>query len=191
MSAVTREVIYLAIGEPVWREVIASARSMQRWAPDLPIAVVTDVDADEENLFSRVVRVRALSPGRYGSRVYKTDLPRFTDADQSLFLDSDTRVVSDPGEIWSALESADMAMARHLGRVGYSGYNSGVMAWRRSDAAAELFREWHSAWCLRPLEDQPALAEALNRTALRVAELPQRMRRAVIGHILLGVAHGR
>jgi hypothetical protein len=151
-------------------------------------------------VFGRV----SVTPGRslsgVSSRVYKTQLNRYTPFDTTLFLDNDTIVTRRLDALWPHLDGAPLAAAldvhptvgraleasladrllseeeaaatRELCGDNASYFNAGVMLWRRGPDADRFFAAWHEEWQRFQGRDQFALVRALARTGTPVAVLP-------------------
>ncbi|MEO1562529.1 MAG: putative nucleotide-diphospho-sugar transferase [Pseudomonadota bacterium] len=96
-----------------------------------------------------------------------------TEFDQTIYLDSDVVVLADISELFETLESFDLAIAgseRPIPIVDNDDHaqtmicekNTGVVAFRKSDAVSALFEQWYTFYDEDPeWNDQPALARAM------------------------------
>lgn len=135
------------------------------------------------------------------SRRIKTRLSDYSPFDVSLFVDTDT-VFGKTIDIENLLGDADIAMGldscRNLGKgcstflkfpgfttaeevdetlrlcgQSFPFFNSGVIAWRNTDAVRRLFEVWHSEWLKYRRVDQLALARAVKKTGMKIKTLDQ------------------
>ena len=111
----TREVITLAIGRPVYRELASNlARSFRRWNSSGEIAfhLVTD-QADELDPDLGFVRVTRIRPGELATGfTAKLHVDAYLSADESLLVDTDCLCVGPLGPVF------DRFAGRHLAVVG-------------------------------------------------------------------------
>jgi hypothetical protein len=175
-------VFYIALGERYYVEACASAASVRRHMPDLPIAIATDQTPSDlfdqylpatpsDDPWRDKIRLMAQSPFEY-----------------TLFLDTDTRICADCRDVFELLERFDMACAPDAKRLtnphkhvppGFCEMNTGVLVYRQSDATRRFFEDWlqrHDDLKLdaapHDQNDQPSFRWALYETDLRIATLP-------------------
>lgn len=145
------------------------------------------VDAGVESAFVR-------------SRILKTSLYDQSPFEETLFLDTDTRVMKPIDPLWSFLKQAPLALGpdKHpdltavLRSMVMTGaytleeaartralcspktpfLNSGVILFRRCDPVEEFFKVWKREWSLFKGRDQLALMRAVSRTGIDVARIP-------------------
>jgi hypothetical protein len=198
-----RGVLYLAIGDEHRELARASISCLRRYGYRGPVRVVTDQPGWlPPELLCEQVLVPDVADG-LASRHYKTQMIRFAynltlflDADTIPVNDiSDIWGLLDDGDIAMAADNRRsvgdaITMNRHrdwkreewgdeykhmirLGLAGNTYFNSGVIAFRRTDAVARLFDTWHQEWQRYGKQDQMALVRAVALTATRVQVLPQ------------------
>jgi hypothetical protein len=187
-------VLYVATGDPYRREVQASLASLREWHPSLAVTLVTDrpsgLPGVEEVLldspaFGFMDKVRSLGRSPF---------------ERTLFLDTDTFVCGDLGELFDLLDRFEFAGAHSPGRIcsgscyriagvpdSFAQFNSGVLLYRRTGAVSRLFEAWQDLYrqdvdayrslppeeasALKFPQDQPALREAMYRSDARIATL--------------------
>jgi len=191
METVKRGVLYVAYGDKAWAACARSIATVRTFLPEIPVAVVSDTPLkDVEHI--HICRPEA-DPG---ARTWKTQIYALSPFDETLYLDADTEVVSNPNAGFDLLRFVDVALsldcdrrvgekhnAQHdpaeraatLAEVGLEGdllyYNSGVIFFKRSVRALAFFAAWHAEWLRWQKHDQLALARAFYRCPTRVATL--------------------
>ena len=177
-------VVYVATGASYVEAACLSALSVRRHNPELPIALFSDrpVEADAgANPFSAVHPVP--SPHRRSKVDYMPHAP----FERTLYLDADIRVFADLSEIFALLDRFDVALAHAHARNrrgtntrwradmprAFPQFNSGVFAWRRSEATQGFLHAWRDAFHASGFrKDQVTLRELLWLSDLRIATLP-------------------
>lgn len=181
----TRGVVYVAFGDKYVAEAVHSAHSLRQHSPGIPTLLFTDrapagAPFDEVRI-AQIDHIRA-----------KVDLLPESPFDETLYLDSDTRVVRDISDIFDVLARFDVAMTYDFGRkrltmasrvpeyaaipYAFGEFNGGVVLFRRSDAALRFLRRWQelfhqykdktSGW------DQATLRVAAWQSDARIMVLP-------------------
>jgi hypothetical protein len=180
-AAASRGVVHVAYGARFVAEATVSARSVRATNPSLSLSLITDTPPAEA-VWDDVQLVP--NDGRGGSAM-KLQMHRAPWA-QSLFLDTDTLVVGDLAPVFTLLERFDLAGVQHSGGhhyalpglpVTFPEFNSGVLAWRRTDAVLSFFSRWNERYDeYRDQQgrtwDQKSLRMALYESGLRLAALP-------------------
>lgn len=176
----TRGVIMAATGERYMAMARNAAESVKRHSPALPIHLYADADASAP-CFDRVTRLER--PWRRS----KIDAMIAAPFERNLFLDADVFVVADVSDVLETLDRFDISLAHDQERnsrhattnwrrefpASFPQFNSGVIAYRRSDAVLALLRAWRDAVREDDLQrDQGALRELLWYSDLRIATLP-------------------
>ncbi len=176
-----RGVIYAATGAPYVRMAEDSARSLRAQCPDLPIDLFTDQSVSND-LFDRIVQIDGTIPHPKLEAMLQT---RF---EQTLFLDTDTFITADISDIFFILDRFDLAAAHDQYRNSQRGtnplrmvipnafpqYNSGVVAFNRTDSVMKLLTDWRRTTLeLETSRDQPTFRELLYLSDLRIATLPE------------------
>lgn len=179
-AAAARGVILAATGEQYVRMAAAAATSLKTAAPDLPIALFTDADA-AAGPFDQVVRLA--DPWRRSKIDAMIDAP----FERTLFIDADVFVLTDVSDVFELLDRFDIALAHDQERNSPHGgatwrrpfpacfpqFNSGVVAFRRTEPVLALLRRWREVVRAEDhRRDQPALRELLWESDLRIATLP-------------------
>lgn len=95
----SRGVLYLASGANFIKQAKESAKSLKRYHPELPITLYTDEDVDA-SLFNQVIQINKPIEKMSDSRLHSDHFPY----DQNLYLDADTRVCADIGDLFDILD---------------------------------------------------------------------------------------
>ena len=186
--------LYIAFGEKAIENTAVSARLLKEYAPDLPIAVVTDdrtILAGEE-LVDYVIEHKDMDPG---ARSIKTRIYQLSPFRKTLYLDADTEMQSSPQHGFDLLELVDLVIGQDTVRIfnenmhphmvkeemiatrsetnGGEGtyYNTGVMFFRRSEQMRILMQCWHEEWLRFQRQDQPAMFRAMYHCPVRIAAM--------------------
>jgi hypothetical protein len=177
---IDRGVLFIATGNYALAAT-AAAESVRKYCPDLPIHLFTDNPDVDARPFDRV------SPIENPHLRSKVDYLASTPFRNTLYLDTDIRVVADIREIFDLLERFDVALAHAQARNSsftqqawrrkipdaFPQMNSGVLLYRNTSAVMALLDEWrrqyHEAGFKR---DQITLRELLWLSDLRIATLP-------------------
>jgi hypothetical protein len=177
-----RGVVYVATGAAHAEAARRSAASVRATNPGLGIALFTD-QAVAGPEFDEVLAV--CDPHRR-SKVDHLGASPFT---ETLYLDGDTRVRGDLGDLFRLLERFDLACAlreaavtRHRDPRGqadlpasFPEFNSGVMLYHGSERVRAFFTAWQAAYAAlgRPA-DQRSFRDTLWTSELRIAVLTPR-----------------
>lgn len=185
-------VVMVATGESYLTMACNAAESVKRHTPSLPIHLYTDTDVVAQ-CFDHVTRLD--QPWRRS----KIDAMISAPFERNLFLDADLFVVADISDVFKLLDRFDIALAhdqernsphgRATWRMGlpacFPQFNSGVVAYRRSEAVLAVMRAWRAAVRDGDLQrDQGALRELLWNSDLRIATLPPEYNLADLSSIL-------
>ena len=175
-----RGIIYFAIGGKYVREAIVSARSVRKAMPDIPLAMFAS-DEDAAMIPQGLFNMRLQLDPLLGIKAQKIASLRRTPFDRTLYLDADTYMACPVPELFEMLDNFDLAMAiASLGRLpnGWEGvpssfpvYNSGVIAYRRSETIADLWDSWLEDHGDREPRDQPSLRRVLYKSDARITAL--------------------
>jgi hypothetical protein len=181
-STLDRGAIYVATGPGYLDLARASADSLRRTNPGLPVDLFTDDPAAPRlGMFDQVHAVPVIH------RRAKLECMALTRFDRTIYLDADTLVVGDLGDVWAVLDRFDLALAHDVRRASelirqgltvttpyaFPQMNSGVMLYRRSPAIAEFLAEWLSLFHASGVtRDQIVLKDLLWRSDLRFYVLP-------------------
>ena len=181
-------VLYVAYGEAARAQALRSITSLRRFAPGLPVAVVSDTPlGDTEHIYH--------PEADRGARTQKTQMYRLSPFEQTLFLDADTELVGSPEPGFRLLEFVDLVLAQDVTRnfadnkwphlnqeeVAYTEqvlgtrhhmyFNSGVIFFRRNERVAAMMDAWHEEWKRFGMHDQMALLRAIHRCPVTIAPM--------------------
>ncbi|SFE49161.1 glycosyltransferase family protein [Roseivivax sediminis] len=184
---VRRGVVYVAWGREHVEAARRSAASVKRWNPGLATALWCHA-GDDTTGFDLSYTIPE------GLKRPKVNLLGQTPFTETLFLDNDTLVRGDLGSLFELLQKYDMAGAHvalwHRGRHkkpirhdlpdAFPEINTGVLLYRRSQPALDLF----DAWALRFAEgkygiDQPSFREVLWESDIAFYVLPPQFNKRV------------
>jgi hypothetical protein len=157
-------VLYVATQEERYiQEAIASATSLKRFCPDLPVCLFTDLTESplvKSDCFDsiRPVAIDTECGSRWGRglRTRMLSLPQ-SPFERTFHLDSDTRFMSgDVQNLFSILDEFDIGIVEDSADVSVSVrnyglrlFNAGVMLYRKSDAVDELFKQWQQLFLVQ------------------------------------------
>lgn len=175
--------VYVATGSGYLEEARRSAESLRRCNPGFPVCLVTDEPlSGAGEPFDLVVHC-AGARHKPIDKLFAFDCP----FERAVFLDSDTRVFGDLSPLFSLLERFDLALHQDVNRgwhyempdvpVAFTEFNTGVIAFRRSEATAAFFADWRKNYedlnrVHGIVNDQPAFRKTLYHSSLRIAPLP-------------------
>lgn len=177
-----RGVVYVATGAAYVELALQSRESLRATNPEIPADLFTDdIHAAGLDAFDKVHKVPRL---HHRAKLECLPLTRFQ---RSLFLDADTLVVGQLGDLWGILDSFDFAMAHDVRRASdlvqegldiktpyaFPQLNSGVILYRKGPKCDAFFNDWsarfHQSGVAR---DQIVLKDLLWHTAARFYVLP-------------------
>jgi len=176
--------LYIAFGEKYVEQAQNSAKSLKR-SSNFDITLFSDREP-EDNIFDKV---HIFEPTHNRAKV---DLLLKSPYENTLYLDSDTLIVSDLGEIFEILEKFDIVATHDLSRkrsqwaeriseykkipYGFPEINGGILAFTKSPSAVNLLSNWTEKFYelqhLTRNQDQPALRIALWESSARIYILP-------------------
>ena len=144
-------VIYVATGADYVDLAVQSARSLNKSNPE--IAADLFCGPDDQVPAGVFQKVHAVPRVHARAKLDCLPLSRF---DRTLFLDADTLVVGDLGDLWQVADRFDLALAHDVRRrselireglevetpYAFPQLNSGVMLYRKSPEALAFFEEW-------------------------------------------------
>ena len=177
-----RGIVYIVTGKAHTEAARRSALSARATNPGLGIALFSDRPSDDP-VFDRLLRI---DDPHIRSKV--DCLPR-TPFAETLYLDSDTRVLGPLDDLFDVLGRFDLAIAQRsrvrAGRksvrwrfdvpAAFPEHNGGVILYRSSAAAIGFLEAWRDAYAEADFKvDQITLRELLWSSDLRFAVLPQR-----------------
>ncbi len=179
-SAPKRGSLFAATGPEYLRLAVRAARSARAANPGLAIDLATD-QPEPPDIFDEV------RPLALGVRFAKLQAMPETRFEQTLYLDADLFVLANIEDVFSVLDRFDIALthdqfrnsvrARNIWRRelanAFPQYNTGVIAYRRTEPVLAFLRHWREAVLTSSAEfDQPCLRELLWESNLRIATLP-------------------
>lgn len=180
MTRTGRGLLYIASGAGHVAAAAASAASARRTNPDLGIAIFSD-QPDPGAVFDRAEPIDA---AHVRSKV--DYLPR-TPFERTLYLDSDTRVMGDLGDLFRLLDRFDLGAAHRVRdtdrtlRPGgpipaaFPEHNGGVVLYRATPPTIAFLEAWRAAYHAGGVEaDQISFRATLWASDIRVAVLPPR-----------------
>jgi len=174
-----RGVLYVATGAAHAEAARRSAASVRATNPGLGVALFSDRAMNGPE-FDRVEPVAA--PHIRSKVDYLPETP-FA---ETLYLDTDTRVLGDLGEMFRLLERFEMALAQRVHVPGpregrpsipssFPQLNGGVLLYRSSPAALGFLADWREAYAAAGFGvDQITLRELMWASDIRFAVLPAR-----------------
>ncbi len=180
--------VYVATGTAYLAEAFHSANTLRLHHPGSPICLITDHPSSELGPFTEIRRPVAPVSHSPIDKLLALEAPYA----RIVFLDTDTHVLGDLSPIFATLDRFDFALVQDVNRgwnytlpglpETFAEFNTGVVAFRRTEAVSAFFREWRENFLrLRdtlaaqgqpPAADQPAFRYTLYHSTLRVAPLP-------------------
>lgn len=143
-------VVYAATGERCRREAIRSATSLKRHNPSLPVTLFSDAVLDEP-CFDEVRQLEECSFSYIDKIAPLADSPY----ERTLFLDSDTFICDNVGELFPLLDRFQLAAAHDTWRLGeaiddcpasFFEFNTGVLLYRNEPAVRQLIEDWKATY---------------------------------------------
>ena len=195
-------VLYIAVGEKYLEEARYSASTVKENCSEIPIAVITDKETDDD-VFDHVLE--AEEADGFGTKVINM---RHLPFERTLFLDTDIYVSQDISEIFDLLTNYSVVAVPkqdYYTRSGYEKdipdcfpeYNTGVLGFNKT-GAEELIERWIDEFEKNREDhchDQPSFRSALYRTNISVINLGVEYNCAVElpGHVsrTVKIFHGR
>lgn len=189
MRAQMREgVVYVVTQDPRYVDLLcSSSESLKRAMPDLPITVFSQFPIENRN-FDRVVLVDRSNDGFYDKARFMLESPY----ERTVFLDADIYVAQPFPELFTLLDRFDCAATHeeYMSTDWFKSYersdippsfpefNTGVLAYRRSEQVTKTFAEWGRLYERfmqefpgRAINDQPFFRAAAYCGAARIATL--------------------
>lgn len=198
-----RGILYVAIGVEHYNYAVRSLKTVRENMPDTQVAIVTDVPSAAE--FDIVIETHneEYAPEEKVRGIIATPF------DETIYLDCDTYLYAHITELFDALEHFDvvgvMASDRHrwhtirpVPRI-FPEINSGVLAYKVSDATVAMLDDWLESCINRPPKtngDMGALREALFYSDARLCVAPSEFNLYVdekteLGPEVVKVLHGK
>jgi hypothetical protein len=216
-------IVYIAFGERYLSEVLEAVESVRRHMPGSRVALLTDhqpLDPLVSTAFDTIQTVTTADRAQFRALARSDDPPEShrafynkilalsqTPFEETVFLDSDTRVCAPIPELFSVLQSVDLAAAhtptralpleRHVGWF-LPTHNTGVLAYRKS-ATDEFFETWRRFYIDRyrdgEYSDQSVFDRAVAKSSVRHSSLPEELNYRVSAfgklHGPVKILHGR
>lgn len=208
--------LYVATGRNHLREAIASALSVREFMPGYPVVLFTDSGRDlPPGVFSDVRPLSGCAHTSFDKIAPLLQSP----FRKTLFLDTDTVLVSAVTELAALLDRFDIAYAHAPVRIyqeiagisqAFPEPNSGVLLYKQCDEINKLLRDWGTLYTQlarlfvetpggrkKPLRDQPALRTALFKSRARICVLPPEYNLRTVypwfvgGNARVKILHGR
>ena len=183
----SKGVIYIAINKKWVKETVYSARSIKKVSPKLPITLFTDKKFKSECIDNFIV-----SSTLKGTR-FKFNYLNKTPYDYTLYLDSDTMVMSNIISTFDILDKFDIITTPCICRTSkedrdtisdyrnipdsFYPFQGGVMFYRKTEKVTNFVRLWKTLYYKYKKEynltqDQTSLRIALWNSDLRIYMLP-------------------
>jgi len=171
----SRGVVYATTGERYFREAIASAQTVRKMMPDLPIVIYSEQPWAGGEPFTHAFPLR----NYIGECLDKIEPLINFHFERTLFLDCDTVVCKPCYELFDLLDHYDFLAAAEPARhpdcykneqipISFGEVNTGVMAYRYNEAVKEFFAEWlRLAREMNIPRDQAAFRDALYQSSIR------------------------
>lgn len=175
-------VLYIATGKQHIQEAVYSVSSLKKHMPHVH-ATIFLTEPINDHPFDEVVMIRQLEA--HNPKKDKVFYMNQSPYERTLFLDTDTYIVSDCSELFALLDKFDLTVAHAPCRNGDSSngvpasfveMNTGVMLFQKIALVKEFFLEWRRLYkkkCeveISPL-DQPSFREALFKSKLKFCTL--------------------
>lgn len=201
-SKLSKGIIYIVSGKKHLQRALISATSLKQHMPDIPITIFSSLSVDSP-LFDQVIKIEAKElKGQVKGPAHlspKVDYISESPYDSTIFLDADTFISDSFYELFDLLNNFDMAIAHDTFRtfayeneflIGhmrqlpdcYPIFNSGVIAFRKSNEVKNLFCRWKMLYnkyneIIRSaggnyFGDQTSLREILYTSNVKLAVLP-------------------
>lgn len=182
----SKGILYTASGIQFVDEAAVSAARVSEIIPDVPIALITDVEEAERaaintDVFDTIQHIESTSGG-FSDQI--TSLSH-TPFDRTLCLDTDIYMDAPVDDVFDLLDEFDIAAAHNHDGSAYDvagvpdafpEYNTGVVAYRQSDRFDRFLDSWGQWYdelsSPENTQNQPAFRKALYTSDLRVATLP-------------------
>jgi len=182
-----RGVIYYATGDPYVRQAEISAKSLKSHN-DIDVTMYTDQSLDSPY----VDNVVTITPGEYPF-YDRINYFKQTPYDRTLYLDTDTYIVSKLSSVFEMLDRFEIVAAFNENRdtasehakfetvdidvpASFPEYQCGAIGYRNTDTVQELFGDWqerYEPYRDKNLLDQPHFREALYNNQVSVGTLPR------------------
>ncbi|MEM1320988.1 MAG: putative nucleotide-diphospho-sugar transferase [Bacteroidota bacterium] len=177
----TKGIIYITAGASFTRLALASAESAKQHSPNIRVHLFSD-QPDVQSPW-----IDGLSLIENPHVRSKVDYIHQTPFDYTLFLDADTRIISDIHSLFDVLKRFDLAIAHAQKRnhfptqqkwtedipYAFPQMNSGVLLFRKNEKSIQLLKDWQQAYHNNGFwKDQVTLRELIWKSDLRISILP-------------------
>jgi hypothetical protein len=174
-------ILYIATGEDYIEETKYSAASVREHMPDIPVALATDHEIINSDIFDIIIRLDDLYED-YGAGTIPADLSPF---EKTLRLDTDTYLCDSIDEVFDILQEFDVTLTYSPAQRRVPGipepwveYNGGVIGYSSTNEAKrfltlwnELYEEWREKH--NQPNNQPSLTKSLYKSDVRFFTLPK------------------
>lgn len=179
-------VLYIATGKKYIEAAIKSAYSVRRHSPNLPIHLFANWQSSNIKLKELPFPFSSISEIENPHRRSKIDYLPQTPFEQTLYLDSDTKLNADISPMFNLLERFEIALSHAHRRENeftnkfwktkipevYPQFNSGVILYHKNKDTLALFKAWKNAFIAAGFpQDQITLRETLWLSNIRIATL--------------------
>lgn len=193
-KAKSRGVVYLAFGRPYLAMALYSRMTLAESNPSLSACIITNIEINKSDLpcLTDDDYLVVLDGSTSENRLVKTSIVDYSPFDETFFIDCDTVIMSrlDHGfeyvrffDVCVRLNpypqtrkgKADIPLFEGLGVGDCPHWNSGVLIFRKTDAAKQFFRDWAKNFkCLGNKYDQVSLVKAVFESSARFLSLDGR-----------------
>lgn len=176
-------VIYYSTGEYYLDEAEQSAASLKDVMPNVDVTIYSDIEPDTEH-FDQFIDIK---PKKH-PWLHRITYLKNTPYDKTLFLDTDTYIHDDIGELFKLLDRFDIAAAHTPGRFNpeydyqrdtpesFPDFNCGVILYNNSPDVIDVFDRWESGYrqyADSNLTDQPFFTDAVYQSDVNITVLPR------------------
>jgi hypothetical protein len=184
-------VLYIAIGDLYLSMALLSMQSLKKIC-NLPVTIITNIDFkyDDLDFWTEMDNISIVNFSEAQNRIVKLSMYELSTYKRTLFLDCDTYIIKDISLIFRYLDYFDIALRLNsFGRFVGPGsiesvldgafrisdlphWNSGVVAFKKSENSKNFFEEWKTKFELSNLSiDQISLVDTLFSSNVRFLSL--------------------
>lgn len=179
--------LYAAFGEKYVNEALISAKSLKAVDSTADVTIVSDQEVNHVEFDRKVEHKFQLDEQWKSGLVGKIEALMKTPYEKTIFLDSDTYVVSPINELFPLLDYFDFCLTMAPADIspvkidglkidGLNCYNTGVIAYRNSDKVIDFLANWKKDY-LNNIQfysgDQPSFMKVFALSDIRVHVLQQ------------------
>lgn len=175
-------VLFVATGAKYVDEARQAAASVREYSPHLPIALVTDLPVESDDLFDQTIPL--VDPAYHHSD--KIRGMRLSPYEYTLFIETDMLVCDDITEMFQLLDRFDIAVTLHGTRVtfpcedippSFCLWGTRLILYKQSAAMDNFLARWYEIWLGLegrglPPSDEYAFREAIYHSDLQMVMLP-------------------